>query len=328
MNSVTIPLLNIDFGSYLNGKACAFLCCASFETRAVIIPQHIPVKLIKKPVIFCMDGISIIDISVNEINRSFADNAMIIRISRTDPFLTANQYIKLLESLVEEKIDTLCIDISTFTHESLLILLRVLSMNANKFKKIVCTYIGASEYSIGDLPEEKWLTKGCKNIRNVIGFPGKLIPGKPTCLIVLVGFEHERAMCMISEMEPDRILLGTGIPEHEHVISDSHLAPMAHFNKMFDTLLATHNDVHRFEFSSRSIQTTLSKLEESLKYFQNYNGILVPLNTKVSTIAAGLFALRRPEIQICYAEPEIYNIEHYSAPDSNVTIFELDFNLE
>ena len=36
------------------------------------------------------------------------------------------------------------------------------------------------------------------------------------------------------------------------------------------------------------------------------------MNNKVSTIAAGLYALENKNVQLCYAEPVEYNTEGYS----------------
>ena len=218
------------------------------------------------------------------------------------------------------------IDISTFTHEMLLILIRIIYNNKERFKKITCIYVGASEYSIGDPLEMKWLSKGCKDIRSVIGYPGRLIPGKPNCLIVLVGFEHERAINMINRMDPERILLGNGITRKDHIISESHLAPMLFFQKLLSDLLASRNGIDSFEFSSRDVITTIDSLQKQIELNVGYNNIIVPLNSKISTIAVALVAFKNPDIQVCYAEPVTYNYDSYSSPDDYMTIFDIDLN--
>ena len=65
-----------------------------------------------------------------------------------------------------------------------------------------------------------------------------------------------------------------------------------------------------------SLETTVAE-----KLDDNY--ILVPLNTKLSTIAATLVGIENRRIQLCYAIPEIYNVNNYAMPGDNATIVDL-----
>lgn len=60
------------------------------------------------------------------------------------------------------------------------------------------------------------------------------------------------------------------------------------------------------------------------------NNILVPLNTKLSTIAAAIVAVRYPHIQIAYAVTQTYNTDNYSKSGTQVTIVNMKelFSLE
>ena len=79
--------------------------------------------------------------------------------------------------------------------------------------------------------------------------------------------------------------------------------------------------VDTFEFSVKDIDSTMTILNEQIRKSNEYNHIIVPLNTKTSTLATGLVALEHPEIQICYAEPEAYNIDNYSEPGNTVFLY-------
>jgi len=70
------------------------------------------------------------------------------------------------------------------------------------------------------------------------------------------------------------------------------------------------------------LEPTYKKIKEELNKYSNVNRIIVPLNTKISTLAAGILALENPSIQVCYSEPEIYNFDGYSKEGDNVTIID------
>ena len=53
------------------------------------------------------------------------------------------------------------------------------------------------------------------------------------------------------------------------------------------------------------------------------NTVLAAMNTKMSTVAAGVFALHNPEVQISYAQAEVYNYDQYSTAADDVYVFSL-----
>ena len=67
---------------------------------------------------------------------------------------------------------------------------------------IYVSYIGAKEYSVNEKNEDdKWLSKGIKEIRTVIGYPGFSDPTKDNHLLILFGFESDRTKRLINEFE-------------------------------------------------------------------------------------------------------------------------------
>lgn len=83
-----------------------------------------------------------------------------------------------------------------------------------------------------------------------------------------------------------------------------------------------------FDFSCRDIQKTVETLSSIISGAPNENYILVPLNTKLSTISTAIVALGNQKIQLCYAVPEVYNYGNYSTPDDKITAIDLkDFDV-
>ncbi len=307
----------------LEKKHSAFLCCASFEERSFSVASSIKNLPLEKVVVYATEDCHprIIDVA-SDIRKHFDDQASIVITRMRDPLFTANAMAKSVRHIKNHGVQDILIDITTFTHEMLLILLKLLSDYRDHFSRVTCVYTSAQDYSLGDPKERKWLSKGCREVRSVFGFPGQLLPGRPTCLIVLVGFEHERAMQMIVEMDPQHLLLGRGIPSDEHLTHESHGAPMVYFHKLLKDMVSSRGSVESFEFSCNEPYQTTQFLLNQIQRTNSYNHIVVPLNTKISTVAIAQAALKNAKLQVCYAEPETYNFAAYSKPDNKVTIFE------
>lgn len=299
---------------------CALIGCLSFEPRCLCIPLNIALKA-SRVVMFRnkeLQGDSILR-NVEVITMQYP-SSRILDVSFKKPTELANSMAKVVEEL-SKSYDNLMIDVTTFTHESLVMLLRIVHLFHSGFKSILCVYVGADQYSPGMKAEDTWLSKGCKDVRNIIGFPGLLRPIEKTSLVILAGFEMERATRLIELIEPDRLILGNGIDP----INKNHSEKMAYFQRKFHLWQLEFKNIEHncFDFSCKDIEQTIQQIKNIISQRPNDNYILVPLNTKLSTIAATLVGLENRRIQLCYAIPEIYNVNNYAMPGDNVTVVDL-----
>ena len=226
----------------------------------------------------------------------------------------ADSIYAIIKKIKELQIENIVVDISTFTHEVLLILIKAIYISKDYFKMALFLYNGADKYS-------EWLSKGCKDIRNVVGYPGYWNPANKYHLIVLSGFEYERIAGLVEILEPDSLSLGVC----NDSTSNNHEDTILKYKNSFDDWarnLQALKKYERFDFSCINIEMTIDKIEEIINSNSNINYILAPLNTKLSTVAAGIVALRNESIQVCYPIPEAYNTE-YALPSENVTIVDL-----
>ncbi len=160
-------------------------------------------------------------------------------------------------------------------------------------------------------------------MRNVIGYPGRLKPSLKTHLTILSGYEIERATRLIDLLEPDILSLAVGDDKDPTETQNKDM--MTHFKEYFSSWTKNLRlDVDTFSFSCSDVEKTANKLIERFQDTKNENHIVVPLNTKLSTIATAFAALSVPDVQVCYSLPEIYNTEHYSEPSDNITIINLN----
>ena len=57
---------------------------------------------------------------------------------------------------------------------------------------------------------ESGFRRALSEVRSVLGFPGEMKPSRPTHMIVMAGFEFERAVEMVNICEPSFVSIGFG----------------------------------------------------------------------------------------------------------------------
>lgn len=218
----------------------------------------------------------------------------------------------------------LVVDISSITHELLVAIIGLLA-SESLLSRITLLYTGASEYSFNTPDGQAWLSRGVVEIRSVLGFPGVMLPSKKLHLIIMAGFEIERAAEVIRRYEPARLTIGYGSKLQS--VSEEHHNSNKKFAAEIKNLLiqqdGMNNDIQHFEFSCVDPYATKNYLKSYLSQAQNENIVICPLNTKLSTVGAALAALEMPNVQICYAQPAEYNISGYAKPGNSVTVISL-----
>lgn len=311
-NSKKVPLNEINNEL---PKKFSYIGFASFEKRCLSLCKAIEKSRMKKVYILKNS-----DATANELCQArYAEiekechDISSIPVSLEKPAITTSNIVELIKQIQSDNEKRLVVDISTFTHEILAILIFVLFHFKEAFDELVFLYNGAVSY-------EPWLSKGCKEVRNVIGYPGRFRQNKRQHLIILTGFEHERATRLVEMLEPDKLSLGYGVDPTELTHSDTMSEKKKEFNSWIANIQGM--DCITFDFSCTQIQKTINVLVKLIKEYRDYNNIIVPLNTKLSTIATALVGIMNDEVQICYPIPEVYN-PAYSEPSENVTLIDM-----
>lgn len=299
-----------------------FICSASFEDRCKSIPMLWKNSKPGKTILFYTNTGRKAAANKREIESMFPDAHVAEQLSLHAPLKTTDKIVKALSNVIKHKSGRLLLDTTTFTHEQLLILVKYIDYLKKKHETSVTVevaYTGAKSYSFNTTPKNLWLSRGVLEVRPVVGYSGNFTIGKPVQLIMLVGFEHERAKAVIEHIEPSALCLGVG---HKQQSVSTELADTNHecFQKLQEfvrSIGAIHSDVQSFEFSCVSPWDAAQKILEVAR-FDSHNVIVCPMNTKISTLGVALAAFERPEIQVIYAEPQRYNEKGYSVPDSHI----------
>jgi hypothetical protein len=312
-----------ELASVLADSVSVFVCCASYEDRCLSIARHMPLPPVKRALVARNSGLgSLVDPNAEKLRTLFGERAQDVVLDFRDPLATADSLQTALSSAVKEKPQRFLLDITTFTHEQLLILLRLLSLRLKENDKVVCAYTCAAEYSVNETrPEEKWLSKGVAEVRSVLGYPGGHSPSFKAHMIVLAGYEHDRASKLIEVYEPSLISLG-----HDRLGTSTdpkHYEPNRRFHELVHQTAAQYALVKDFEFPSNDPWGTKDAILQQLRANPGYNAIVAPMNTKISTVGSALAAFEDEAIQLCYAQALQYNYHGYSRPGETCHLFEL-----
>ncbi len=311
MMSSNQEVMLTDLTNTLDQHFDVFICSASYEERCRSIPealirhQHIGKRLV------CFNQKSSAKVANNAkyLLDRLGSNAHKVPLDKTSPLVTADNLQRALSHAGgDDRELAYLVDITTFTHEALLILLRLLQARAAR-STVILAYAPAAEYSIGLPPEEKWLSKGITDIRSVLGYPGDSRPSRKSHLIVLVGFESDRAERLLDEYQPHVISLGFGQDGTATSVLHQHTNRLA-----FGQLASKVAKYNEFEFSCVEVSAAENAIATQAAKFPDCNIVVAPMNTKLSTVGVAGAAFRNNEIQICYASASQYNVEAYSRP--------------
>lgn len=317
------PLGEINNNSFL--PTDIFICSSSFENRCKAIPESIDPANIVRALILKNVNIGEVQENADYLSNLFTDKAHFINVSTQSCIETADNIADaIVPSISNTSLSSVVIDITTFTHESLLVLINILNKFKHQKLSITLLYTSAIEYSTDKKAiEDKWLSSGVSGIRTVLGYSGDVKPLNKTHLIMFVGYESSRSSKIIELIEPSIISLGYG--EAGTSTNSNHEEASSYFHTVVEEMAKKHAKVYPFPFSCSNPYDVKKKIIEQCSIDKNANIVVAPMNTKLSTIGVGLAALELGTIQLCYAPAIQYNTDHYSKPGNTFSAFKLNF---
>jgi hypothetical protein len=311
-----------DFISAYLGEIDIFICSSGFEDRSAYLGINLNKIHIKKAIIFHIeDTYKLSEDNLSRIKENLPELETVIY-PKNSPLVIYDKFYRLFEEFktAADNKPNIVIDVTTFTREVLLILLKLLSSPdfITSFD-VQLAYTPAESYA--ENASDLWLTKGIREIRSVLGYAGMHSPSKELLLILLSGFEEERANEIITSFEPNKLILGKASDKDS---INSNLSDIA--NAKYQSLADNNRSIllDQFEFSCTDIKETQTQLNLMIeKYEQQFNVIISPLNNKISTLGAAICGLKNENIQICYASANQYNINDYSNGSDYFLVFSL-----
>lgn len=294
--------------------ADVLVCSASFEERSASVPLHVNPDEFETALVFRSSQVEhSAEPALNRIRRRFPRRAHLVSFEGNNPISFADAAHGAIVKRLRNSRRVL-VDVTTFTHENLLILLRILRHTRPELP-VTVAYAAAGAY-LTDASE--WLSRGYSDVRSVLGFPGEIRPKWPGHLITLVGYETERAERLIRSYEPARLTLGRCHPGGviEERFHDRNV-------RLHNELSRLYAEVHRFEFACNDPLVARDHILARVDEEPALNAIVAPMNTKLSTVGAALAAFERPRIQICYVPAREYNEKGYSSSGNKCYLYRL-----
>ena len=317
--------MNISVGKLTNlgcavgtGEVDLFIGSASFEGRCRSVMQNVDSGRIKRALVAVNRTFgSRLDENEGWFGEVLGDRIERLDVFSHDPVSTLLNVQRSVRRLLELNTRSVIVDITTFTRESLIMLVHALNQHRMRDTRITFIYATASEYSIGSLPDSsRWLSAGVRHVWPVLGFTGQMIPSRDTHMIIMVGFEDERALELIRWCEPTHVSLGICDPTEPDM--QSHHA--TNEQRLF-RLRSILPNVSEFRFPGYDASATEAALKARIGQFRDCNVVIAPMNTKISTMGAAFLAFRDQSIQLCYANPYFYNFDNYSRPGEDYYLF-------
>jgi hypothetical protein len=308
------------------GQIGLFICSSGFEERSTKLALTLDSRNISHSIIIHLNDTYRASISNLDIIKQKIENSEVVEYPKNNSLETFDIFYSALKKFNEEKEDQqikVVIDVSTFTREILLILIKVITIERfSNFDKCI-VYTPNESYSNDE--SNFWMTKGIREIRSIIGFSGLHSPSKKLLLLILNGFEEERTENIIECFEPAKLIIGK--PDKMGSIN-SNLNKIA-CSKFENVKLKYQNLIaQEFEFSCTDIEVTITALNKIIAENEDYNIVISPLNNKISTIGAAIVALKNDDIQICYASANQYNIDSKGITSNYFLVYNLNPLLE
>ncbi len=221
------------------------------------------------------------------------------------PIPVINEIIRHIEKYISDHMHPrITLDISTIIKWHLLILLKALDLK-NYLRGVRFLYTEPEEY-ITDLFQP--LSFGIRQIFPIPTYSGKYDFSKDTLLILLLGYEGDRALALLEEMDPAECLLLVPKPAY-HTEWEGRTEEM---NKGIINIVGK----SRIEYiDSRNPVKVAQQLYEILSKskYSRYNHVISPLGTKPQTLGLYLYLSTNPANTILiYGAPLRHNELFYS----------------
>jgi len=191
-------------------------------------------------------------------------------------------------------------DITTFARSELLTLIYYLR-HLPTIDTIRIVYVSPIKY--GD-----WLSEGYLYSMVPPFFEGSPTFEKKTALLILAGFEYDRAVSLIEDLEPSALIIGRPHPGTASEFEDfgeTIIQKLRRTRKIQTHLydIPANNPFRCRDFLRNSIQ----------EHLQEYNFFVAPMGTKLEVFGAYLAYEKDQNFRMIYPVTQIYNVGSYSS---------------
>jgi len=290
-------------------KDDVFIVCSSFEERTTAVAERMGEKYrVENSFVFKYDEKNRTNLRELNFNKlvniltQHTDKILPIICDHHDPLDGILKFTKLCnEQSIELKNKNITVDITTFTKQYLLVLLKYLEKQNPRTVRLFYTEPG--DYSV------KWdkpLSYGIVDIVSVPTYGGRFYLEKENLLILLLGYEGDRAYSIWERFAPHKTIVTIGKPSYK----ESWEGRVEKFNRRLLSKLPEDCVIYIPTLDPFSMSRKLQKLIE--KYSPKFNIAISPLGPKPQVIGCYLAVRNYPDIQIIYGIPKFHEEEYFS----------------
>jgi hypothetical protein len=287
-----------------------FICCASFEERCLGTIRRFDDYQCRHAYIFEYEQPNAQrDRNLREMERSLRTlcPSETLRARQSDPLPAVARLAHEIEAARTGAGGIITIDISTFTKRHLLLLLKSLDA-LGMWDSLRLLYTEPKEY-VTDLYLQ--MSTGVRQINPIPGFINSESLSKPLLLVILLGYERDRAMALFSAMDPNETLLVVPDPPY-HTEWKGRTEDM---NRDLITLIGEERLKRAHCLDPLKTADDLSRmLGPRAPYpLRDWHCCIAPLASKPQAVGLYLFWRSNPgRFSIIYAQPLKHNESFYS----------------
>ena len=295
----------ITLGNYSIDSKITFLTAVSYEERGFESLKRAVEKFkIKKVLLFEFNVQDYLDIETLEIWKKERNRVLFLLESANICYRSINSYddnfkdvFKNIKNEISNE-DNLIVDITTFPKNYIL-----------KICKELEAYNTVYQYTRGEYTEltEKERKVGISKIIPIDGFEGKILINESVLLVLILGFEGNRALPFLEEFHSGKILALTSAPgigireeneEDKKFIQQTREANKRLLNNSFVKEIKV-NSLNPFIFC----QQLKSIINNNLLINEPKNIVIAPIGTKAQTLGLYIYWRENPKLQILYPLP-------------------------
>lgn len=292
-----------------NGKDDVFIVCSSFEERTTAIVERLDERYeMLNSFVFKYDEknrTNLRDLNYEKIInklREHSKSIFSIICSHHDPLDGIFKFKNLCKNRsIELQNKNITIDITTFTKQYLLVLLKFIENE--KPKSIRLFYTEPEDYAV------KWgrpLSSGLIDIISVPTYGGHFYIHKENLLILLLGYEGDRAYAVWERLAPHKTIVLIGKPS----FNNSWEGRVEQFNEKLISKLPKEAINYISALNPFEVSKNMDELID--QYSQKFNIVISPLGPKPQAIGCYLSVKKYPDVQIIYSLPKFYEEEYFS----------------
>ena len=228
-----------------------------------------------------------------------------VDVSEENPSRSIGELLAQVRSLASKSDARVTLDISTFTKRHLLLLLHALD-DAGLWESLRLLYTEPKDYVVDMyLP----MSVGIKEVAPIPGFTNLKPPDKPVLLVIMLGYEGDRAMALFQAIEPNETVLLVPKPAYRREWEGR----TEDLNRQLVSLLGQDAIAYADARNPLQVKNALAKVLGTRYPTNDWTCLVSPLGTKPQTVGLYSFWRENPDsCAIVYAQPLRHNERYYS----------------